>query len=157
MIKINEGRLIASGMKIAIVCARFNSFITERLIEGAIDTLKRHGCEEENIEIFKVPGCFEVPLAASRVVACKKFDGVVCLGALIRGETPHFDYIASESIKGIAQTALQTGCVLTYGIITADTVDQAINRASLKSGNKGSEAALAAIEMIDLLRQCPIA
>ena len=147
---IYEGHLVDSTHKFAIVVARFNSFITDKLVEGALDTIERHGGNKQNVDVFKVPGCFEVPMAAQKLASKSKYDGIICLGALIRGETPHFDYIASECTKGIAAIALQAQIPVTYGIITANTVDQAVNRAGVKVGNKGADAALAAIEMVDL-------
>ena len=147
---IYEGHLVDSTHKFAIVVARFNSFITDKLVEGALDTIERHGCNKQNVDVFKVPGCFEVPMAAQKLASKSKYDAIICLGALIRGETPHFDYIASECTKGIAAIALQAQIPVTYGIITANTVDQAVNRAGVKVGNKGADAALAAIEMVDL-------
>ena len=152
MTTIHEGMLNAQGLKIAIIVARFNSFITDRLVEGAIDTIRRHNGDVDSVEIYKVPGCFEIPMAADRVAMSKKFDAIVCLGALIRGATPHFDYISAECTKGIAQLALNYHMPISYGVITADTVEQAIDRAGTKAGNKGAEAALAAIEMADLFR-----
>ena len=147
---IYEGHLVDSTHKFAIVVARFNSFITDKLVEGALDTIERHGGNKQNVDVFKVPGCFEVPMAAQKLASKSKYDAIICLGALIRGETPHFDYIASECTKGIAAIALQAQIPVTYGIITANSVDQAVNRAGVKVGNKGADAALAAIEMVDL-------
>ena len=147
---IYEGHLVDSTHKFAIVVARFNSFITDKLVEGALDTIERHGGNKQNVDVFKVPGCFEVPMAAQKLASKSKYDAIICLGALIRGETPHFDYIASECTKGISAIALQAQIPVTYGIITANTVDQAVNRAGVKVGNKGADAALAAIEMVDL-------
>lgn len=147
---IYEGHLVDSTHKFAIVVARFNSFITDKLVEGALDTIERHGGNKQNVDVFKVPGCFEVPMAAQKLASKSKYDAIICLGALIRGETPHFDYIAAECTKGIAAIALQAQIPVTYGIITANTVDQAVNRAGVKVGNKGADAALAAIEMVDL-------
>ena len=147
---IYEGHLVDSTHKFAIVVARFNSFITDKLVEGALDTIERHGGNKQNVDVFKVPGCFEVPMAAQKLASKSKYDAIICLGALIRGETPHFDYIASECTKGIAAIALQAQIPVTYGIITANTVDQDVNRAGVKVGNKGADAALAAIEMVDL-------
>lgn len=149
---IHEGNLTAKNLRLAIVVTRFNSFITERLLEGALDAIKRHGGDCESVEVYKVPGCFEIPSAADRIAAMKKFDAIICLGALIRGATPHFDYISAECTKGIAQLALNYHLPITYGVITADTLDQAVDRAGAKAGNKGSEAALAAIEMADLFK-----
>lgn len=149
---MHEGMLDARDLKIAIIVARFNSFITERLVEGALDTIRRHGGNTDEIDIIKVPGCFEIPVAADKVASTKKYDAVICLGALIRGATPHFDYISAECTKGIAQLSLNYHIPMAYGVITADTLDQAIDRAGTKAGNKGSEAALAAIEMAQLLK-----
>jgi 6,7-dimethyl-8-ribityllumazine synthase len=146
-----EGKLIAEGIKFAIVVSRFNSFITERLLEGAIDCILRHGGNEKDITIIKVPGAFELPVIAKRV--SKDFDAVVVLGAVIRGETPHFDYVAAEVSKGIAAVGIETGKPISFGVLTTDTVEQAIDRAGTKAGNKGWEAALSAIEMVNLLRE----
>lgn len=147
---LHEGNLCAQNLRLAIVIARFNSFITDRLLEGALDAIKRHGGNTDHVEIFKVPGCFEIPIAADRIAASGHFQAIICLGALIRGETPHFDYIAAETTKGIAALALTYHLPLSYGIITADTLQQAIDRAGTKAGNKGAEAALAAIEVADM-------
>ncbi len=149
--KVNEGNLNAEGLKFAIVVSRFNSFITERLLEGALDCLVRHGCNKDNIEIFKTPGAFEIPLVAKKL-AEKDYDAVIALGAVIRGETPHFDYVAAEVSKGVASVSLETGKPVIFGVLTTDTVEQAIDRAGAKAGNKGWEAALAAIEMANLLK-----
>ncbi len=151
--KTYEGKLWAEGLRFGIVLSRFNSFITERLLEGALDCLKRHGCKEEDVEIFKVPGSFEIPLMAKKLAKSDKFDAVIALGAVIRGETPHFDYVAAEVSKGIALVSLETEKPIAFGILTTDTVDQAIDRAGAKAGNKGWEAALTAIEMVNLLRE----
>ena len=147
------GKLDASGLKTAIIASRFNDFVTARLIEGAVDCLLRHGSGETDITVIRVPGSFEIPLAAKQTASSGKYDAVICLGALIRGQTPHFDYIAAEVTKGIAQVSLDTGLPVTFGVITADTLEQAIDRAGAKAGNKGFEAALGAVEMADLLRQ----
>ncbi|RKQ63764.1 6,7-dimethyl-8-ribityllumazine synthase [Thermovibrio guaymasensis] len=149
--KVNEGNLNAEGLKFAIVVSRFNSFITERLLEGALDCLVRHGCSKDNIEIFKIPGAFEIPLVAKKL-AERDYDAVIALGAVIRGETPHFDYVAAEVSKGVASVSLETGKPVIFGVLTTDTVEQAIDRAGAKAGNKGWEAALAAIEMVNLLK-----
>lgn len=154
MTTIHEGMLDARNLKIAIVCARFNSFITERLVEGALDTIRRHNGNLDDVEIFKVPGCFEIPVITDRIAASQKFDAIICLGALIRGETPHFDYIAAECTKGIAQLSLHYHLPIAYGVLTTETLDQAVNRAGTKAGNKGAEAALAAIEMAQLFASC---
>ena len=147
------GKLDASGLKIAIIASRFNEFVTARLIEGAVDCLLRHGSGEKDITVIRVPGSFELPLAAKKTASSGKFDAVICLGALIRGQTPHFDYIAAEVTKGVAQVSLDTELPVTFGVITADTLEQAIDRAGAKVGNKGFEAALGAVEMADLLKQ----
>ncbi|MBI4831461.1 MAG: 6,7-dimethyl-8-ribityllumazine synthase [Candidatus Lindowbacteria bacterium] len=150
MPKIFEGQLIAKGKKFGIVASRFNEFITNKLLEGALDALKRHGAKDEEIEIAWVPGSFEIPYAAQRMAESKKYDAVICIGAVIRGSTPHFEYIASEVTKGIAQTGLKTGVPVIYGVITPDTLEQAIERAGTKAGNKGFQAAMSAIEMVNL-------
>ncbi|NOZ63604.1 MAG: 6,7-dimethyl-8-ribityllumazine synthase [Caldiserica bacterium] len=146
-----KGSLISKGKRYGIVISRFNEFISSRLLSGAVDTLLRHGAKEEEIEVYWIPGSFEVPMAASKVAQKKDIDGVICLGTLIRGDTPHFDYIAKEVSKGIAEVALKSGKPVIFGIITADTLEQAIERAGTKAGNKGRDAALAVIEMVNLL------
>jgi 6,7-dimethyl-8-ribityllumazine synthase len=151
--KTVEGKLDATGLKTAVIASRFNDFITNKLIEGAVDCLVRHGSAEGDIAVIRVPGSFEIPTATARAAGSGKYDAVVCLGALIRGQTPHFDYIASEVTKGVAQVSLDTGVPVAFGVITADTLEQAVDRAGAKAGNKGFEAALSAIEMADLLRQ----
>lgn len=148
-----EGKLTAKGKKIGIVVTRFNSFIGKELLAGATDCLIRHGGKDEDITVAWVPGSFEIPCAAHAMAVTKKYDAIICLGVLIRGQTPHFDHIAAEATKGIAQIATATGVPATYGVITADTLEQAIERAGTKSGNKGWDAALAAVEMADLLKQ----
>lgn len=148
-----EGKLSAKGLDFAIIVARFNSFITDRLLEGALDTLLRHGAEEERITLVRTPGAFEIPITAARVAGTKKHDAVICIGAVIRGGTPHFDYVAAEVSKGVAHVGLQTGCPVLFGVLTCDTIEQAIERAGSKGGNKGGEAALAAIEMANLFKQ----
>ena len=150
--RIVEGKLDARGLKTAVIASRFNDFITAKLVEGALDCLLRHNANESDITIIKVPGSFEIPLAAQKAAAGGSYDTVICLGALIRGQTPHFDYIASEVTKGIAQVSLQTGVPVTFGVITADTLEQAVDRAGAKVGNKGFEAALGAMEMANLLK-----
>ncbi len=150
MVKMLEGQLIARGKKFGLVASRFNDFITRKLLEGAIDTLSRHGVKEEEMEVAWVPGSFEIPYAASRMAGSGKYAAVICLGAVIRGDTPHFDYIASEVAKGVARISLDTGVPTIFGVITADTLEQALERAGTKAGNKGSDAALAAIEMVNL-------
>ena len=153
MIKSFEGQLSAKGRRFGIVVGRFNSFISKQLLEAALDCLKRHGAKEEDIEMVWVPGSFELPMAGQKLAKTKRFDAIICLGVLIRGETPHFDYIASETTKGIARFALSTETPAAYGVITADSLEQAIERAGAKAGNKGWDAALAAIEMADLFSQ----
>ncbi len=151
MVKIVEGQLIAKGKKFGIVVSRFNDFISKRLLEGAIDTLIRHGAKENEIEAVWTPGAFEIPPVANRLAKSKKYDAVICLGAVIKGSTPHFEYIASEAAKGIARISLDTGVPVIFGIITAETLEQAIERAGTKDGNKGRDAAISAIEMANLL------
>ncbi|OIO79076.1 MAG: 6,7-dimethyl-8-ribityllumazine synthase [Candidatus Omnitrophica bacterium CG12_big_fil_rev_8_21_14_0_65_43_15] len=153
MVKVIEGQLTAKGKKFAVVASRFNDFITRKLLEGALDAINRHGGDEKNVEVVWVPGAFEVPLAASKLAKSNKFDAVICLGTVIRGSTPHFDYIASEVAKGIAQVGLATGVPVSFGIITADSLEQAIERAGAKQGNKGADAALSAIEMANVIAQ----
>jgi 6,7-dimethyl-8-ribityllumazine synthase len=150
--KLYEGNLNAEGLKFAIAVSRFNSFVTERLLEGALDCLRRHGCSEEDIEVFKTPGSFELPLIAKKLAKSSRYDAVIVLGAVIRGETPHFDYVAAEVSKGVAQVSLESEKPVIFGVLTTDTVEQAIDRAGAKAGNKGWEAALAAIEMVNLLK-----
>ena len=150
MLKTIEGHLNATDKRFAIVVGRFNAFIGDRLVEGAVDALVRHGAREEDLEVIKVPGAFEVPMIAKRAADTDRFDAIICLATLIRGATPHFDYIAAEVTKGIASSALQGKIPFTYGVITADTLEQAIDRAGTKVGNKGAEAAIAAIELVDL-------
>jgi 6,7-dimethyl-8-ribityllumazine synthase len=157
MPRILEGNLLAQGLRLAIVTSRWNHFIGDRLVEGALDAIRRHGGSEEHIDVVYVPGAFELPLATQRLCQCGSYDAVIVLGTLIRGATPHFDYIASEATKGVAQASLATGVPCSYGIITADNLDQAIERAGTKAGNKGHEAAMAAIEMANLFRQLPLA
>ena len=147
-----EGKLIGEGMKFGLVVSRFNEFITSRLLDGAKDALIRHGVEEKNIEIARTPGAFEIPLIAKKLAEAGKYDAVICLGAVIRGGTPHFDYIAAEVTKGIAAVSLDSGIPVIYGVITADTIEQAIERAGTKMGNAGYNAALSAIELADLVR-----
>lgn len=147
-----EGHLKADSLKIALVQSRFNDFITQKLVEGATDCLLRHGGNEENFTLVKVPGAFEIPLAAEKLAASKKYDAVICLGAVIRGATPHFEYVASEVTKGIAQVSLKYGTPVSFGILTTDSIEQAIERAGTKAGNKGWDAALSAIEMCNLLK-----
>ena len=152
MNKCFEGMLLGKGLKLGVVVPRFNDFITRRLLEGAQDALIRHGVDEDDIEVAWVPGAFEIPLIAQKLAQTKKYDAVICLGAVIRGGTPHFEYIASELTKGIAKVSLDTGLPVIYGVITADTLEQAIERAGTKEGNKGSQAAVNAIEMANLVK-----
>ena len=152
MSRVFEGQLIGEGLKFAIVVSRFNEFITRKLLEGAEDALARHGVDMAEVDIAWVPGSFEIPLVAKRLATTSHYDGVICLGAVIRGATPHFDYVAAEVSKGIANTGLQTGVPILFGVLTTDTIEQAIERAGTKAGNKGFDAAEAAIEMANLLR-----
>lgn len=154
--KIYEGKLLAQDLRFGIVVSRFNDFICERLLGGALDALKRSGAEEKIIEIFKVPGAFEIPLLAKKLATSGRYDAVICLGAVIRGSTPHFDYVASEVSKGIASVSLEVGIPVAFGVLTTDTLEQAIERAGSKSGNKGWDAAIAAIEMANLIKQIPL-
>jgi len=151
MAKVHAGKMLAKGKNFGIVVSRFNEFISQKLVDGALDALRRHDADEDRIEIFWVPGSFEIPWAARKMALSKKYDAILCLGAVIRGDTPHFDYIASEVAKGIAQTSLSTGVPTLFGIITADNLEQAIERAGAKAGNKGAQAALSAIELVNLL------
>jgi len=150
--KVIEGKLDATGSRFGIVLGRFNSFIGERLLEGAMDALVRHGAEEAQIDIARVPGSFEIPLAAKKMAASGRYDAVICLGAVIRGATPHFDYVSAEVSKGIASVTLETGVPVSFGVLTTDTVEQAVERAGTKAGNKGFDAALSAVEMVNLLK-----
>ena len=151
--KTIEGKLIATGLKVGIVASRFNEFITGKLLGGAEDAFIRHGGSADDLEVAWVPGAFEIPLIARKMAACGKYDAVVCLGAVIRGSTPHFDMVANESVKGIAQAGLQNGIPVIYGVLTTDTIEQAIERAGTKAGNKGFDAMTAAIEMANLSKQ----
>jgi len=151
--KVTEGNLDAKGLKFALVVTRFNSLITDRLLSGALDALARTGCPEGNIEIVKIPGSWELPVVARQIAEKKKHDAIICLSAVIRGETPHFDYIASEASKGLAQTAMEFGIPVSFGVLTCETLDQAIDRAGAKSGNKGFDAAMSAVEMGNLMRK----
>lgn len=150
--KTLEGKLDAKGLRFGIVIARFNEFISGKLLSGCIDGLKRHGADESNIDVAWTPGAFEIPLVAKKAAMSKKYDAVICLGAVIRGATPHFDYVASEVSKGVALVGLETGMPVIFGILTTENLEQAIERAGTKSGNKGFDAALAAIEMVNLLK-----
>ncbi|MBU1932353.1 MAG: 6,7-dimethyl-8-ribityllumazine synthase [Candidatus Omnitrophica bacterium] len=153
MVKTIQAQLVTKGKKFGVIASRFNDFITNRLLEGCVDTLTRHGAKESEIEILWVPGAFEIPLIAHRMAKSKKYDAVICLGTMIRGSTPHFDYIASEVAKGIAHVSFATGVPAIFGIITADSIEQAIERAGTKDGNKGRDAASSAIEMANLVEQ----
>jgi 6,7-dimethyl-8-ribityllumazine synthase len=148
----HQGRLSAGGFRFALVSSRWNDFLTARLVEGALDALERLGADEGAVEHFRVPGSFEIPLAALKAAQSGRFDAVVCLGTVIRGQTPHFEYVAGEVTKGVAHVGLQTGLPVLYGIVTADTLEQAIDRAGVKAGNKGFEAAMSAVEMVNLLK-----
>ncbi|MBN1434068.1 6,7-dimethyl-8-ribityllumazine synthase [Candidatus Fermentibacterales bacterium] len=150
---IHEGFLGGEGLSIGIVAGRFNNLVTQRLLDGALDCLDRHGVVEDDIDVFWVPGAWEIPAVAGKLVDTERYDAIVCLGAVIRGETPHFDYVAAESAKGVAQLALSSHVPVIYGIVTADTVDQALDRAGAKAGNRGWDAALSALEMVDLYGQ----
>ena len=152
-LKTFEGNLDAKGLRFAIVAGRFNSFITERLVGGAMDALRRSGASEDDIELVRVPGSWEMPLTVAALLVQKRHDAIICLGAVIRGETPHFDYIAGETAKGLAQASLQAGVPVSFGVLTTNTLEQAIDRAGAKGGNKGFDAAMSAIEMANLLRR----
>ncbi len=153
MAKYFEGNLQAQGKKFGIVVARFNSFIAERLLEGAMDTLVRSGADDNDIEIVRVPGAYEIPLVAQQMARSERYDAIICLGAIIRGSTPHFDFVANEAAKGIAQASMEAGLPIIFGVLTTDTIEQAIERAGTKAGNKGSDCAAAAVEMVNLLTQ----
>lgn len=153
MSKVYQGDLSANKKRFGIIVSRFNELITKKLLEGAEDKLIRHGVKKDDIDVVWVPGSFEIPLVAQKLAKSKKYDALICLGAIIRGETPHFDYIASESAKGIAQVAFQSGLPIEFGIITAENVEQAMERAGIKRGNKGAQAAESAIEMVNLMEQ----
>jgi len=151
--RLIEGEFSARGLRFALVVSRFNSFITERLLGGALDALRRNGAAADSIDVAKVPGSLEIPVVAREMAASGRYDAVICLGAVIRGETPHFDYVAAESAKGVAAVGRETGVPAIYGILTCNTLEQAINRAGAKSGNKGFDAAMGAIEMANLIKQ----
>ncbi len=153
MPKTIEGELAAKGLKVGIVVSRFNDFITSRLLGGALDALQRSGAADEDTVVVRVPGAREVPLVAKHMAESKKYDAVICLGAVIRGSTPHFEYVAAESSKGVAEIGLKTGLPVIYGILTTDTIEQAVERAGTKAGNRGYDAAIAAIEMVSVLKQ----
>ncbi|MGE4545876.1 MAG: 6,7-dimethyl-8-ribityllumazine synthase [Pedobacter sp.] len=152
MANIIEGKLNAEGFKFGVIVSRFNSFICDRLVEGALDTLIRHGASDDNIDIVRVPGAFEIPMAAKRAVATGRYDALICLGAVIRGSTPHFDYVCAEVSKGVASVSLDSGLPVAFGVITTDSIEQAIERAGTKAGNKGVDAAMTAIEMVNLFK-----
>ncbi len=153
MPKILEGKISAEGLRFAVIVSRFNDFISSKLVEGAMDALKRHGGNEDQVSLVKVPGSFEIPAVAKRLAETGEFDGIICLGAVIRGATPHFDYVAAEVSKGIAAVALETKIPVTFGVLTTDNLEQAIERAGSKSGNKGWDAAMAAMEMANLFKK----
>jgi len=153
MPEVLEGQIGAAGFRFAVVVSRFNDFISSRLVEGAMDALRRHGAADEQISLVRVPGAFEIPLVAKRLAKSGRFDAVVCLGAVIRGSTPHFEYVAAEVSKGIANVSLETGVPVTFGVLTTENLEQAIERAGSKSGNKGWDAAMAAMEMVNLFKQ----
>lgn len=152
MVKIYEGNFIGENLKVGIVCARFNEFIVSKLLAGSIDALRRHSVNEENIHVSWVPGAFEIPLIAKKMVETKKFDVVIALGAVIRGATPHFDYVCSEVSKGVASISLDSGIPVIFGVLTVNSIEEAIERAGTKAGNKGFEAGLSAIETVNLIR-----
>jgi len=155
-VKVYEGDFVSGAGNYAIVVGRFNAFVVESLLEGALDTLKRHGVQEANIRVIRVPGAFEIPLAVQRVAAQKKDDAIIALGAVIRGGTPHFEYVSAESSKGVAQVAMEYNVPVANGILTVNSIEQAIERSGTKAGNKGAEAALSALEMVSLLRQLEV-
>jgi 6,7-dimethyl-8-ribityllumazine synthase len=150
---IHEGRLNAGGFRFAIVASRWNDFISSRLVDGALDALDRLGADEKLVEVYRVPGSFEIPLLALKLAGSGRFDAIVCIGTIIRGQTPHFEYITSEVARGIAYAGLETGLPVVFGVVTADTLDQAIDRAGVKLGNKGFEAATAAVELVNLYKE----
>jgi 6,7-dimethyl-8-ribityllumazine synthase len=152
MAKLTEGKLEAKGIKVGIIVSRFNSFICERLLEGAMDTLLRHGADDKDIHLVRVPGSFEIPLIAKKLAASAKYDAIICLGAVIRGATPHFDYVSAEVTKGIAAASMETGVPIAFGVLTTDSIEQAVERAGTKAGNKGADAAVTAIEMVNLCK-----
>ncbi|MFC1546352.1 6,7-dimethyl-8-ribityllumazine synthase [bacterium] len=153
MVKAIVGNMIGKNLKFAVVVARFNEFISNKLLDGAVDTLVRHDVSEDSISIYWVPGSFEIPAVAKKLAQSAKYDGVICLGAIIRGDTPHFDYIAGEVSKGIASAGMESNVPVIFGVVTTDTIEQAIERAGAKSGNKGKDAALTAIEIVNLYKQ----
>lgn len=151
--KVIEGELQAKGLKFGIIVSRFNDFITSKLLDGALDALRRHGADEKDIEVVKVPGSFEIPLVAKKLAAKGTYSAVICLGTVIRGATPHFEYVSAEVSKGIASASMETGIPIAFGIITSDTIEQAVERAGTKSGNKGWDAAITAIEMAQVMKK----
>jgi len=151
--KTYQGRLQAKGLKIGIVVSRFNQFISERLLEGALDALHKLGTEEKDISIYRVPGSFEIPIIVKKLAGAKKVDGIICLGALIRGDTPHFDFLSAEITKGLAQVSREEGMPVSFGILTVDTIEQGIERAGTKSGNKGWDAAFSVVETLNLIKE----
>ena len=151
--KVIQGELQAKGLKFAVIVSRFNDFITGKLLEGAVDALVRHGAKEEDIDVIKVPGAFEIPLTAKKVAAKGSFNALICLGTVIRGATPHFDYVAAEVSKGVATASMETGVPIAFGVLTTDTIEQAVERAGTKSGNKGFDAAMTAIEMAQVFKK----
>lgn len=153
MARMVEGNLTAKGFAFGIVASRFNEFITARLLEGALDALRRHGADDDKITVARVPGSFEIPLVAKKMAASRQYDAVICLGTVIRGATPHFDYIAGEVAKGVAMAGLETGVPIAFGVLTTDSIEQAVERAGTKAGNKGFDAACSAIEMANLFRE----
>ena len=150
--KVHQGNLTAAGFRFAIVASRWNDFLTSKLVEGALDAFERLGADENSVEIFKVPGSFELPLTAQKVAESGNFDAIICIGTVIRGETPHFDYVAGEAAKGVAQVSMQTGIPVLFGVVTTETLEQAINRTGVKAGNKGFEAAMSAVELVNLYK-----
>lgn len=154
MAKYIDGHLKGDGKKIGIIVSRFNSFIAEKLLEGALDTLIRSGVSDDDIEVARVPGAYEIPLVAQKMARSDRFDAIICLGVIIRGATPHFDFVANEAAKGIAQVSMDSNLPVMFGVLTTDNIEQAIERAGSKAGNKGSDCAVAALEMISLLEQC---
>jgi 6,7-dimethyl-8-ribityllumazine synthase len=153
MAKVVEGNLVVKGKKFGIIASRFNDFLTKELVAGCLDTLARHGAEDNNLNVVWVPGAFEIPAVAQKMAQTKEYDALICLGTVIRGATPHFDFIAAEAAKGIAKVGLDSGMPVIFGIITADTIEQAVERSGTKDGNKGRDAALSAIEMINVLEK----
>lgn len=152
---IFEGKLLAQGLRFGIIVSRFNDFICDRLLGGALDALKRSGADDGDVDVYKVPGAFEIPLIAKKIASRGRYDALICLGAVIRGATPHFDYVANEVSKGVASASLETGTPISFGVLTTDTLEQAIERAGSKAGNKGWDAALVAVEMANLMKQMP--